>query len=132
MLQKAYIADNPNPEQRYLLDSANGMGGSYDAPHKRAHAGFRTLMLERGYGDVLLIDPQGDIVYSVSKHDDFGLNVVRDAGLAASGLGQAFAAAKGLAADQASFVDYAVYPPVGTPQSFMAMPVFDGANSIGV
>ena len=132
ILQKAYVTGNPNPEQRYLLDSANGMGGSYDAPHKRSHGGFRTLMLERGYSDVLLVSPEGEVVYSVGKNADFGANIVSNRDLAQSGLTKAFAAAKGLSADQASFADYSIYAPVGAPLSFMAMPVFDGDASIGV
>lgn len=131
-LQTAYITDNPNPEDRAALDSANGKGATYDSPHKRFHAGFRTLAQERGYSDVLLISADGDVVYSVMKNTDFALNVVNDSGLASSGLGQAFAEARNLPDGQAAFVDYSIYGPVGQAESFMAMPVYDKDENMGV
>ncbi|WP_323015057.1 methyl-accepting chemotaxis protein [Devosia sp.] len=131
-LQAAYITENPNPADRAQLDSANGKGATYDAPHKRFHPGFRTLMQERAYSDVLLISAAGDVVYSVAKNTDFAANVVSDATLAASGLGRAFAAASELADGEAAFVDFSLYAPTGTPQSFMAMPVFEKEESSGV
>ncbi|HEY8576365.1 MAG TPA: methyl-accepting chemotaxis protein [Devosia sp.] len=131
-LQTAYVTENPDPAARYTLDSANGKGATYDAPHKRFHPGFRTLMLERGYSDVLLISAAGDVVYSVAKNPDFATNVVTDPAAAASSLGQAFARAKELADGEAAFVDYSVYSPSGAAQSFMAMPVFDKDENTGV
>jgi len=131
-LQTAYIADNPNPEARYLLDSAGAKAATYDAPHKRYHPGFRTLMLERGYADVLLLSPAGDVVYSVAKNADFAGNVLTDTALTGSGLAQAFAAAKDLADGAAGFVDYSIYTPTGAAESFMAMPVYEKDESVGV
>ncbi len=131
-LQTAYVSENPNPEDRAAVDSVGAKGASYDPVHKRYHPGFRTLMQERAYSDVLLISAAGDVVYSVAKNTDFATNVVTDSALAASGLGQAFAAAKGLADGQAAFVDYTAYGPTGTAESFMAMPVFDKDENTGV
>ncbi|WP_051960837.1 methyl-accepting chemotaxis protein [Devosia riboflavina] len=131
-LQTAYVTENPNQDDRSALDSANGKGATYDAPHKRFHPGFRTLKLERDYSDVLLVSATGDVVYSVAKNIDFAGNVVTDPVLAASGLGQAFTAAKDLPDGSAAFVDFSVYGPAGTPQSFMAMPVFDKDENTGV
>ena len=131
-LQAAYVTENPNPADRAAVDSVGAKGATYDAPHKRFHPGFRTLQVERGYSDVLLISATGDVVYSVSKNMDFAGNVVADPALAASGLGQAFVAAKDLADGSAAFVDFAVYGPAGTPQSFMAMPVYDKDEKTGV
>ena len=131
-LQAAYITDNPDPENRAALDSANGKGATYDAPHKRFHPGFRTLMQERAYSDVLLISAAGDVIYSVAKNSDFATNVVTDTTMAATGLGQAFAAAKDLPDGQAAFIDYTAYGPTGTAESFMAMPVYDKEEVTGV
>ncbi len=131
-LQTAYVTENPDPENRAAVDSVGAKGATYDAPHKRFHPGFRTLMQERGYADVLLISAAGDVVYSVAKNTDFVSNVLTDSASAASGLGQAFAAAKGLADGEAAFVDFSVYGPAGMPQSFMAMPVYDKDENTGV
>ncbi|OAM79708.1 methyl-accepting chemotaxis protein [Devosia elaeis] len=126
-LQLAYVIESPNPEDRAAVDS-NIKGATYDAPHKRFHPGFRTLMQERHYADVLLISATGDVVYSVAKNIDFASNVAADD----SGLGRAFAAAKDLPDGQAAFVDFSFYEPAGGAQSFMAMPVYDKDENTGV
>ncbi len=131
-LQTAYVTDNPNPDDRAAVDSVGAMGASYDPVHKRYHPGFRTLQLERAYSDVLMISAAGDVVYSVAKNTDFATNVLTDTTAAASGLGQAFAAAKDLADGEAAFVDFTVYGPTGTAESFMAMPVYDKEDKTGV
>jgi methyl-accepting chemotaxis protein len=130
-LQAAYVTESPNPEDRASVDS-NIKGATYDAPHKRFHPGFRTLMQERGYSDVLLVSAAGDVVYSTAKNTDFATNVLTDETAAATGLGQAFAAAKDLAVGEAAFIDFTAYAPTGTPQSFMAMPVYEDETSTGV
>ena len=130
-LQTAYVTESPNPEDRASVDS-NMKGAGYDAPHKRFHPGFRTLMQERAYSDVLLVNAAGDVVYSVAKNTDFVSNVLTDPTAAASGLGQAFAAAKDLGDGQAAFVDFSLYGPSGAPQSFIAMPVYDKDENTGV
>src|SRR5690606_35328898 len=104
-LQTAYVTESPNPQDRAEVES-NIKGATYDAPHKRFHPGFRTLMQERDYPDVLLISASGDVVYSVAKNDDFATNVLSDPAAAQSGLGQAFTAAKDLADGEAAFVDF--------------------------
>ncbi|MCP8882689.1 methyl-accepting chemotaxis protein [Devosia sp. XJ19-1] len=131
-LQTAYVTNNPDPENRAAVDSVGAMGASYDPVHKRYHPGFRTLQMERGYSDVLMISAAGDVVYSVAKNTDFITNVMTDTTAAASGLGIAFAAAKDLADGEAAFVDFSVYAPSGTAQSFMAMPVYDKDQNAGV
>ena len=131
-LQTAYVTENPSPEDRSSVDSVGAKGATYDAPHKRFHPGFRTLMLERDYSDVLLISAAGDVVYSVAKNPDFATNVVSDATAARSGLGRAFAAAKDLAPGAAAFVDFTNYGPSGTVESFIAMPVHEGNTATGV
>jgi methyl-accepting chemotaxis protein len=132
-LQKLYVVNNPDQAARYLMDTANGMAGSYDSQHKRFHPGFRTLMLERGYSDVLMFGPTGELVYSTAKNSDFGLNFATDPALAGSGAGQAFARAKDMAAGTATFIDVSAYAPAdGAPMSFMAMPLFDKETFAGV
>ncbi|WP_244557576.1 methyl-accepting chemotaxis protein [Devosia lucknowensis] len=131
-LQAAYVTENPDPENRASVDSVGAKGATYDAPHKRFHPGFRTLMQERGYSDVMLVSAAGDVVYTVAKNMDFVSNVMTDTTAAASGLGLAFAAAKDLPDGQAAFVDFSQYAPAGSAESFMAMPVYDKDENTGV
>ena len=126
-LQTAYVTESPNPEDRASVDS-NIKGAMYDAPHKRFHPGFRTLMQERHYSDVLLISPAGEVVYSVAKNMDFASNVTGET----SGLGRAFTAGTALADGEAAFIDFTAYAPSGTAQSFMAMPIYERDENIGV
>ena len=134
VMQNAYIAGNPNPEEdRMLLDTANGMGGSYDAQHKRYHDGFRSLLLERGYADVVMLDPAGDVIYSVVKQADFAMSVADGQPLADSGLGQVFRAAQGAKAGDIVFADFSVYAPAGgRPVAFVAMPIYKADALVGV
>ncbi|HEY4199000.1 MAG TPA: methyl-accepting chemotaxis protein [Devosiaceae bacterium] len=134
VLQKAYIEGNPNPEgKRLLLDTTNGLAGSYDAQHKRFHDGFRSLVVERGYSDVLLLDPTGAVIYSTAKQDDFATSVAAGQPGADTGLGKAFVAAIAAKPGTIVFTDFAPYGPAhNAPMGFVAMPVFDGATPIGV
>ncbi|MET3899157.1 methyl-accepting chemotaxis protein [Devosia sp. UYZn731] len=131
--QKAYVTDNPNQSERWLADTSGGLAASYDTQHKRFHPGFRTLMLERGYSDVLLFDLAGNLVYSTAKNPDFALNFVTDPALAATGLAKAVTAAQTLPLGSADFVDFAQYAPIGGhAASFMAMPIYKADAVVGV
>jgi methyl-accepting chemotaxis protein len=75
-LQKLYIEDNPNPPgSKQLLDKAEDDSG-YTKYHLENHPWFRKLAEDRGYADVMLIDNEGNIVYSVLKDQDFATNLV--------------------------------------------------------
>src|SRR5690606_36271879 len=58
-LQTAYVIESRNPEDKSAVASVGTRGATHDPVHKRFHPGFRTLMQERGYGDVLLISAAG-------------------------------------------------------------------------
>ena len=82
ILRKAYIEDNPNPAgEKIKLDRAVG-SLSYNFVHGGMHPAFRSVIEKRGYRDLLLFDNDGNVVYSVSKDDDFGQNflLLRKAG----------------------------------------------------
>ena len=125
-LQDIYITRNPYPEgEREKLRSAPGFT-PYDTVHRQYHPIFATLKDAMGYYDVFLFDTQGNLIYSVGKGSDYATNLVsgewRETGLAT-----AFRLASESDADaRSSFVDFAPYGPSGgTPQAFIARPVFD-------
>ncbi|MCP4195062.1 MAG: HAMP domain-containing protein [Planctomycetaceae bacterium] len=119
-LQRLYIAENPNPlgekdKLEYALD-----GSGYSDRHRQYHPSFNSLKDERGYYDVFLIDPDGNIIYTVYKELDYATNLM-DGEFADSGLGAVFRAAKGAAGNSTAFVDFAPYEPsYGAPASFIA------------
>ena len=136
-LQKAFIEGNPNPVgKKQLLDSSLDLGGTYSYGHSKYNPGFRGQMAARGYGDIFLFDPAGDMLYSVAKNPDFAQTFGPSGTLAASPLGQAFQAAVKLnKPGSSSLVDIAPYAPLGgAPASFVAAPIFsrDGKTVIGV
>jgi len=131
-LQTAYITENPDPTQRELLDvSTNTKRTNYDFAHSKVHPAFRRQQSARGYADLMLIDPDGNLIYSVKKRDDFASNLAAGAG-AATGLGQAYQAAAAMTeAGQVAFVDFTSYEAAaGAPESFMATPVFNNRDKL--
>ena len=74
--RKAYVDTNPNPVgSKESLDYAPGPA-EYHSVHKKYHAYFRELVQDKGYADLMFVDPQGNCVYSVCKGLDFGTNVL--------------------------------------------------------
>jgi len=91
-IKRAYVDESPHPVgERQLLDFADD-GSKYSAMHKRLHPTLRKYLNSRGYYDIFLINPEGDIVYTVFKETDFQTNLV-DGEFADSGLGEAFRSA---------------------------------------
>jgi len=125
-LQTAYITDNPNPlgEKHKLVKAATGT--SYDEVHGEFHPYFRTLLEARSYYDVFLIDPAGNVVYSVFKELDFATNL-NNGDWAQSDLGVLFRdIIKNPQDNGAVFKDFRPYAPsADAPASFIGMPVFN-------
>ncbi|WP_444454617.1 methyl-accepting chemotaxis protein [Rhodobacter capsulatus] len=132
-LQNTYIDKNPNPvgEKNRLVSA--GDGSVYDALHADLHPGLAKRLSERGFYDIFLIDPAGNVVYTVFKERDFASNLVtgdwKDTGLA-----EVFHDAMALPADGAAFRDFAPYAPsADAPAAFIAAPVIaDDGRRLGV
>ena len=55
MLQASFITNDPHPVgQKILSDTAGQTAGDYDGQHRRFHPGWRTVLQERGYDDIML------------------------------------------------------------------------------
>jgi len=124
-LHEHYIDANPHQAgERNQLETA-GDGSTYSDAHQRYHAGFDQFRKAKGLYDIFLIDPSGNIIYSVFKEDDLGENLMSGR-LADSGLAKA---ARGVLQNpeegRTVFTDFAPYAPsYGAPASFIAAPVF--------
>jgi methyl-accepting chemotaxis protein len=134
-LKKTYIHDNPNAlGKKHLLDKGPSAEG-YDAAHGRFHPWFRQFLTERGYYDIFLFDAKGDLVYTVFKEEDFSTNFSEANGgpWTATDLGKAFRTAKAGALGSVSFFDFRAYTPSnGLPASFIATPIVENGQTIGV
>jgi class 3 adenylate cyclase len=91
-----------------------------------------TLRTQLGFGDLLLVDTEGNIVYSTNKRLDFATNAqtgpYRDTGMGEAVTSRIAAAAVG----EAVFVDFELYLPAqGKPSLFVAAAVRDQARTVG-
>jgi len=130
-LFELYSANNPDADKSKLDDA--GDGSSYSNSHEHYHPWFRDFQQARGYEDILLMNDEGIIIYSVQKANDFGANMVKGK-WKDSDLGQAFRTLKEKKRGAIFFSDIRGYGPIDDkPASFLASPVFDKRdNFLGV
>ena len=132
-LQRLYISENPHPTgEKEKLDAAND-GSSYSALHAEVHPWMRRFLQERGYYDIFLFDPAGNLVYTVFKELDYATNL-NTGEWKETDLGNAFRA--GLTAGTSgniSFFDFKPYAPShDAPASFISAPLLQGGKVVGV
>ncbi|QTV80314.1 hypothetical protein [Microbacterium sp. NIBRBAC000506063] len=73
-LQAAYTAQNTDFDQALTILDA-GDGSAWSEAHAKYHPYFKGLIDDLGYEDVLLINPEGRIVYTAYKGIDLGLSL---------------------------------------------------------
>jgi len=132
-LQYHYIAANQNPVGKKQQLTAASDGSTYSQVHGRYHPIFRNIIAKFGYYDMFLINPQGQIVYTVFKETDYATNLFtgpyRDSNLAQLVRQVISAKEKGFT----QLVDFATYAPsYGAPASFIAAPLYNGSRLVGV
>ncbi|MDH6181933.1 class 3 adenylate cyclase [Microbacteriaceae bacterium SG_E_30_P1] len=109
-----------------------GDGSAWSAAHAEHHDFFRRMTEIFRYEDVMLIDANGNIVYTAFKGVDLGSNL--DSGpLQRTNLAQAYAQAMtGNVADSVVVTDFAPYPPsLGKPASWAVTPVAIDGEIVG-
>lgn len=75
-LQDKYITNNPNEAgKKLLLDMAKD-GSVYSEQHAIHHPYLRDVLEKHEYYDIFLVNPKGDIVYTVYKELDFATNLI--------------------------------------------------------
>ena len=118
LLRKRYVDDNPYPvAERYKLEKS-AEGAMYDMAHLRLHGWMSDLAQRRGLADVLVVAPDGTVLYSAAKGDDFAKPVADGAlrrlvnGIKAGGL-----------AGEAMIADFSPYAIGKAASAFLAAPV---------
>jgi methyl-accepting chemotaxis protein len=133
-LQHLYIRNNEHPiGSKLLLDSADDQS-AYSKVHAAFHPLFRSLLEKYGLADVFLIDAvTGNVVYTVHKEPDFAASL-RTGPLVGTSLAAAFLEAAGSGRrDAVAYGPFARYfPSFMEPASFLAAPLYDGRQLIGV
>ena len=133
-LQYQYIAANTNPlGERELLSKAND-DSRYSQIHRNVHPTYRNFIERFGYYDLFLIDAEtGNILYTVEKETDFATNIFNGP-YASSNLADVVRqASRGRNPDFVAVSDFEPYrASYGTPAAFVASPIFDNSQLIGV
>lgn len=133
-LQDLYIRQNDNPlGSKHLLDAA-GDGSSYSQAHQTFHPIFRNVLSRLGIYDFFLIDAQsGTIVYSVFKELDFATSLLNGS-FSSTTFAKAYKEALSSGRrDTVAFGPFEQYlPSYEAPASFIAAPVYEGRQILGV
>ena len=134
LLQYLYISNNPNATgDKHLLDAASDYT-SYAAAHREYHPIIRSYLETFGYYDIFLVDVEtGNIVYSVFKEVDYATSLLTGP-YKNTNFSRAFRAARDAGENSfVSIVDFDHYAPSYNDEaSFIASPIFDGDEQIGV
>lgn len=131
ILTTTYVDNNPHPaDQRDQLVKAGRK--PYDRAHTKHHPVLRDYASANGYGDLLLVDLEGQVFYSVKKRADFAVNV-NTPEWSGSILGKAYKTAMSGDAGQAHFFNLEPYVALqDAPVSMIAAPVSVGSKVLGV
>jgi methyl-accepting chemotaxis protein len=131
-LSQLYVDNSPTPpDQRYRLHDA-GDGSFYSQYHNAFHAWARQFLDHFGYYDAFLINPRGEIVYSVTKEKDFATSL-KTGPYRTSPLAEVFRRAMQNPSAAVDFSDFAHYAPSGDkPAAFAGHAIFKDGNVIGV
>lgn len=131
-LQTWYTAPHADFDEAIAVDDA-GDGSAWSRAHVEYHPFFRDVVQRFNYEDALLIDLDGDVVYSAYKGVDLGTNV-RDGPFNTSSLRTAFEDAVGFnAVDFAEVVDLERYQPsYNVPGGWAVSPIGDNEEVYGV
>ncbi len=132
-LIETYTTASPFPAGSRAAVANPGDGSDYTALHRNLHARLLKLLQIQEIDDLMLVDADGNVVYTVMKQSDLGTNLLtgpfRDTNAA-----RAFEAALAsrLPWDQV-LVDMAFYAPSNQPAMFMGQAVRDDSGkSVGV
>ena len=127
---RIYIHENPHEAGKRDALVQAGVDEPYHAQHAKFHPFFRKLKDSDGYYDMFLFNPEGDLIYSVFKENDFATNFLTGP-FKESGLGVVFRAALKAGPGKAVSGDFAPYAPsAGAPAAFVATAVVDEAGKV--
>lgn len=133
-LEYHYLVTNANNYDNHYLLQDPGDGSEYTKVHSRYHSLFREIQERFHYADIMLVDAETNTtIYTYAKQIDFARDLAtgefKDTNLAEA----VNAAIQGKAKNYSKLVDYKQYAAVfGAPTTFIAAPIFDKSELIGV
>ncbi len=123
-----------NSKELFSLISRQSPHSEYFHIHSHYHSILENFLRRFGYEDILIVDAEtGNIVYSVMKKSDFATSLISGP-YRQTNIARVFSEAQQSPGPGfARIADFAPYAPSGNvPASFIASPIFDGKNKIGV
>lgn len=131
-LQTTYTAASDDFDEKLTIDDA-GDGSDWTRANKRYNPFFREVINGSGADDIMLLNLEGDIVYTAYKGVDLGSNIKRGE-YRGGGLEKVFdAAVRSNSRDFVAVSDFELYQPsYNLPAGFIASPIADGDEIIGV
>jgi signal transduction histidine kinase/CheY-like chemotaxis protein/HAMP domain-containing protein len=126
LLQQNYLAQGGGHKNTTALS-----GSDYERAHALADVFLSQRRRVYDWNDMFLVDPHGNVVFSLLKEDDFGTNLItgpwKRSGLARAVTPLLHDAVPGVM----SFADFERYAPSDNrPAAFAAMPVFDAEKQL--
>ena len=131
--QYLYIIDNVYPVgEKEKLQMNKNIDVEYSKNHIEIHQAYTKLLNNFGLYDIFLVNPSGDVVYSVYKEKDYGTNLIEGV-YSNTGLGKVFSRASKLKMGEVAFADFEAYEPsYNTPAIFLASPIIYQGDFEGV
>jgi methyl-accepting chemotaxis protein len=84
------------------------------------------------YYDVFFISPNGDVLFTVAREQDYGTNLI-DGPYADTGLGRLFRMLMAAGEDMVAMEDFSLYPPSNNqPAAFLGAKIIDDGELLGV
>ena len=128
---KSYTENNILPrDQREKLNISNNIFSTYNITHGSHHPFVTRLFRLGDYDDLIVVNLQGDIIYTVKKYEDFGKNVLTDNELKTTGLARIFQQSLDVLDSSVPLLhDFSAYPYSQTGEAaFMALSIFDNTT----
>lgn len=132
-LQSRYTVPSKGDFDAAIKVDDAGDGSAWSADHAKYHPYFRQVVESYGYDDALLVDPDGNVVYSAYKGVDLGTNLLTGP-YKDSGLETAFRdVLRSNTVNDVSIVDFEPYAPsYDAPIGFALSPIGVDGKLTGV
>ncbi len=130
-----YVIKNPYIKEKKTAEYLNALDGSgYSNLHAELHPFFKNILEKSGFYDIFLIDAEtGDVLYSVCKEPDFASNLLVGP-YANTNLAKLYKEVNNsIEPGFVRMIDFEPYAPSDfAPAAFIAAPINDGFNKVGV